>query len=172
MTYVRLTDKEKVDIIRAYETDLIPMQVLAKQHGVTRQGIFKMLVQAGVNTHKGPEGASQITFSCTVCGKEGMMTRGRFRKSKHVFCGEPCYFAWLKHGNGNPLVMHRNSSRQARAIISDHFALRPSNIVHHEDRNQYNNELSNLKVFANQGDHVRHHRGFIVPILWDSSFIS
>jgi hypothetical protein len=65
--------------------------------------------------------------------------------------------------------MHRNSSRQARAIVSDHFALRPGNIVHHEDRNQYNNELNNLKVFTNSGDHVRHHRGFIVPILWEGT---
>ncbi len=171
MLYVRLTDVEKVYIINAYETDLIPMIDLAKRYGVTRQCIFKALNKAGVNTHKGTEGASQITFSCTVCGKEGTRHRGDFRKRKHVFCGEACYFAWLKHGNGDPLIMHRNSSRQARAITSDHFALRPGNIVHHKDRNQYNNELNNLMVFTNNGDHIRHHRGFIVPVLWDGSSI-
>ncbi len=171
MKRVRLTDKEKVNIVDRYTNHLVPMIILAAQYGITRQGIHKVLTQAGVNTHKGPGGAAQIHYSCTVCGKESIMTRAYFRRRKHVFCGEECYFAWLHHGNGNPLIMHRNSSRTARAIVSDHFALRPEHIVHHEDRNQYNNELSNLKVFSYSGDHLRYHRGFIVPVLWDGSNI-
>jgi transposase-like protein len=169
MKYVRLTDQERVYIVKAYETDLARMIDLAKQHGVTRQCIYKVLKQAGVNTHRGEGGATQIHYSCTVCGKEGIMARARFRKRKHVFCGEECYFAWLKHGNGNPLIMHRTGARHARAIVSGLFSLRPGNVVHHEDRNQFNNALYNLKVFAYSGDHLRYHRGFDVPILWDGS---
>jgi transposase-like protein len=165
MLYVRLTDSEKVNIIKAYETDLIPMIELAKQHGVTRQCIHKLLRKAGVDTSK--TGAANIEVSCTVCGTMFKKKRCQVRKAQHVFCSEACYFAWLKHGNGNPLIMHRNCSRIARSIVSKYFALRPGNIVHHEDRNQYNNELSNLRVFACQGDHIRYHRGFTVPILWN-----
>lgn len=167
MKYVRLTDKEKVDIIERYSVGLETMIDLAKEHGITRQGIYKLLKGAGVETSK--ELAGNIMVSCTVCGKEVSKHRMQVRNFLHQFCSKDCYFAWLKHGNGNPLIMHRNSARQARAIVSDLFALRPGNCVHHKDRNQYNNKLSNLMVFANSGDHVRHHRGFTVPVLWDGA---
>jgi hypothetical protein len=88
-----------------------------------------------------------------------------------MFCGEDCYFAWLKHGNGNPLVIHRQAARSAREVISRYYALRPDEIAHHEDRNQNHNLIQNLKVFKNQGDHVRYHRGFIVPIMFDGNLI-
>lgn len=166
MKRIRLTDKEKVNIIQSYTVDLIPMIELAKRHGITRQGIFKLLRSAGIDTSKQ---ASRILVSCSCCGKEIERPRCQVRKRLHMFCSDKCYHAWLKHGNGNPLVMHRHSSRTAREIVGKHFALRPGNTVHHDDRNQYNNNLNNLKVFANQGDHIRHHRGFIVPILWDGS---
>ena len=166
MKYVRLTDQEKVNIIQAYTVQLIPMIQLARKYGVTRQCIFKLLNKADIDTSKE---AANISVSCTVCGEETKRLRCIVRKSHHIFCSKACYFAWLKHGNGNPLIMHRNSARQARAIVSKLFALQPGYIVHHEDRNQYNNYIPNLKVFANSGDHVRYHRGFIVPILWDGS---
>jgi hypothetical protein len=63
--------------------------------------------------------------------------------------------------------MSRNQGRIGSAVVSKYFDLQPGHVVHHEDRNDFNNHPSNLRVFANNGDHVRHHRGFIVPILWD-----
>jgi len=164
----RLTDKELVDIVRGYSVELVPAIELGKRYGVTRQSIMKALKRAGVDTRK--EVASWIASSCIVCGKETKMLRCKFRKARHVFCGADCYYAWLKHGNGNPLIMHRHSSRIAREIISDHIRLTEAMIVHHEDRNQYNNSLNNLRVFANQGDHVRYHRVFEVPIVWDGRY--
>ena len=166
---MKTSDKDRVDIVRRYSVGLERMKDLAIEYAMTRQGIYKILKQAGVNTSKGEGGSCRVTYSCTVCGTETSMTRSCFRKRKHVFCGEKCYFAWLKHGNGNPLIMHRQSGRQARKVVEKHFALRPSDIVHHEDRNQYNNHISNLIVFRNNGDHVRYHRGFEVPILWRGS---
>jgi hypothetical protein len=163
--YVRLTDKEKVDIIDKYKNGLVPMIQLAEKAGTTRQAIYKMLKSAGIDTSKAS--AANINVSCSCCGKEIKRMRCQVRKTKHLFCSWPCYFAWLKHGNGNPLVMHRQGQRTARKIVTEYFALRPGNIAHHEDRNQFNNEVYNLKVFMNQGDHVRYHRGFLVPILWD-----
>jgi hypothetical protein len=160
---IRLTDKEIVDIINGYTVDLTPMIELAKRYGITRQGIYKVLKRAGIDI----AGSGKLLVSCSCCGKEFEKHRCQVRLRLHVFCSPECYKAWLQHGNGNPLIMHRQSSRTARAIVSEHFALRPGNIVHHEDRNQYNNMLYNLRVFVNQGDHVRYHRGANVPVLWD-----
>ena len=161
------TDRDVVDIVRAYTVDLISMITLAKQYHMTRQGIWKILKRVGIDTSKASNG--RIAVSCTVCGQETTYNRARFKVTKHPFCGEQCYHAWLKHGNGNPLIMHRHSGRIARTIVSKYFALTDKMIVHHEDRNQYNNTLDNLRVFANQGDHIRYHRDFIVLILWDGS---
>jgi len=164
--YIRLTDQEKVDIVNAFINELEPMINLAKKYNVTRQSIYKLIKSAGIDTSNG---AANLLVSCSCCGKEIIRNRARVRKSKHLFCSEDCYFAWLKHGNGNPLIIHRQSARIARDIVEKYFALRPGNIVHHEDRNQFHNSITNLRVFTNQGDHVRYHRGFIVPILWDGS---
>jgi hypothetical protein len=169
MKYVRLTDKERVDILKRYETDLEPMISIAASLGITRQGVYKVLSKAGIDTSKN---AANISVSCTACGTEFKKLRCQVRTTKHVFCCSTCYFNWLKHGSGDPLLLSRHHQRLARGIVEKHFALRPENIVHHEDRNDYNNHISNLRVFANQGDHVRHHRGFIVPILWDGSMIT
>lgn len=163
---IRLTDRNIVDIINAYTTRLIPMIKLAESYGITRQGIQKVLRKAGVDTSKE---AAHLNVSCTCCGKKFLKLRCLVRKSKHVFCEEKCYFAWLKHGNGSPYVAHRNQQRIARSIVAELFALKPGYIVHHEDRNQFNNHPTNLRVFASQGDHVRYHRDFLVPILWDGT---
>jgi len=168
---MKTTDNDRVDIVRRYSVGLERMGDLAKDYAMTRQGIYKILKQAGIDTHKGKGGPCWVTFSCTVCGEESTKRRAEFRKRKHVFCGEKCYVAWLKHGNGNPLIMHRESGRQSRKIVAKYFPLRPSHVVHHEDRNQYNRHPSNLRVFKNNGDHVRYHRGFTVPILWDGRTI-
>lgn len=167
-TYRRLTDKEKVDIIKRYTVGLETMINLAKEYGITRQGLYRILNKAGVNTSKE---AAWMDVSCSCCGKEIKRLRCNIRNNKHLFCNDDCYFAWLKHGNGNPFIVHRHSSRIARGVISKYYALQPKEIVHHEDRNQYNNNVKNLKVFKNNGDHVRYHRGFIVPILFDGSTI-
>jgi len=161
----RLTDKEKGYIIEAYCTILKPMITIAKELGVTRQTIHKALKKAGIDTSKA--GAAHISVSCTVCGNETTKLRYTFRKAKHHFCSEACYYVWLKHGNGNPLIIHRQSSRIAREIVERHINLMPGQIVHHEDRNQWNNDIDNLKVFANQGDHIRYHRDYLVLPIWD-----
>ena len=48
---MRLTNKEQVDIIKAYN-NLVPMITLAKQYGVTRQAIWKILRKYGHDTSK------------------------------------------------------------------------------------------------------------------------
>ena len=160
----QLTPKEKVSIIKAYTEQLTPMIELAKQHNRTRHGIWKMLKKAGIDTSK-----RKVAVSCSTCGKEIKRTKARIRRQLNHFCGYECYFAFLEAGNGNPYIQNRQGQRIARKKVAELFDLQTGNIVHHNDRNTLNNMLHNLKVFRNQGDHVRYHRGFTVEILWDGS---
>ena len=159
---VTLTTKQKVDIIHAYADTFTPMIELAKKYGITRQGVFKILKQAGVDTSK-----RRLPVSCDACGTEVLRTKARIRRQLHHFCSEDCYYAFLQAGNGFPYIASHYGQRLGRSIVSQHFALQDGNIVHHEDRNELNNVLSNLRVFACNGDHVRYHRGFDVKPIWD-----
>lgn len=159
-TRIRLTDKQKVDIVQGYK-DLIPMIELAEKYNITRQGVYKIIKQAGVDTQK-----ALLPVSCNVCGKEIYRNKAKIRRQLHMFCSSDCYTAFLQAGNGSPYVESRYRSRIARTIVSDHFQLQKGHIVHHENRNQTDNRLDNLRVFANQGDHVRYHRGFDVSPIW------
>jgi predicted DNA-binding protein YlxM (UPF0122 family) len=161
---MRLTPKDQVDIIRAYTEQLMPMLELANQYNITRQGIWKLLKRSGVDTSK-----HKLIVSCSTCQKEIKRNRCLIRKSLNHFCCNKCYYAFLETGNGNPYIQNRQGQRIARKKVAELFDLQPGNIVHHDDRNTLNNMLHNLKVFRNQGDHVRYHRGFTVEILWDGA---
>jgi len=164
-----LTPKEKVDIITRYEDELETMSNLAKEYGITRQGVYKILKKAAVDTSN-----NKIPVTCTACGGTILRSRSKIRKNYNHFCNYDCYFAYLEAGNGmGEYVSNRHGQRIARTVVSQHFELQQNHIVHHEDRNALNNRIDNLRVFANQGDHVRYHRfgpGYVMPI-WDGSKI-
>jgi hypothetical protein len=158
-----ITKKQKVDIVKAYTEDLIPVIELAKKIGYTRHGVYSILKRHGVN----PSEYGSMQVSCSACGKIITRPRCRIRKQKNHFCTEKCYYAFLEAGNGNPFIENRHKSRLARYIVSELFDLQPEHRVHHKDRNHFNTAKNNLMVFATQGDHVRFHRGFDVTPLWD-----
>ena len=167
-----MTPEQIKKIIKDYKVNLIPMIQIAKQHGVSRQWIFKTLHKAGIETSKE---SSWISVSCTECQKEKKVTRAHFRKTKNFFCNQDCYITWIGKGSGiaygRAFNENRTGGRNARTLVSQYFNLQEDHVVHHDDRDQTNNVLSNLKVFKNQGDHMRLHRGFDPPILWDGSKI-
>ena len=167
--HIMLTDRERVDIINQYQNELVSMIDLATKYGITRQGIYKIIKKAGIETSKTLAG--NIMVSCTACGNETRKHRKYFKAHQHHFCSRNCYAMWLKNGIGAPYIQWRHGQRIARALISEHYALKPGYVVHHEDRNSYNNSLNNLRVFTNNGDHISYHRGGIVPILWDGRSI-
>lgn len=158
----RLTAKQKVDIIEAYDIQLETMISLAARYGVTRQAIHKILKRAEVDTTK-----HKYPVSCTTCGEITFRHKGQIRKRLHHFCSSKCYHAFLEAGNGFPYIESTHGRRIGRAIVSQFFSLQEGHIVHHEDRNQFNNEPENLRVFATSGDHLRYHRGFDVEPIWD-----
>ena len=155
------------DVVKRYAIDMEPMISIAKHYGVTRQAVFYALKRAGIDTSKEIAGSMYVT--CTHCGYPTKRTRSRFRNTVHPFCSKDCYHAWLDRGAkvGNRYEEYRVGRTEARALVSRYIDLLPGYIVHHEDRNQHNNAIANLKVFASSGDHTRYHRGFRVPIIWD-----
>ena len=160
-----LSENQKVDIITMYN-NLEKVDDIAKKYNRTRQGIYKLLKCNGIDTSK-----KKIQVSCCACGKEISKNKSAVRRQKNLFCGNECYYAFLQAGNGNAYKRSAAGCRAAREIVAKVFELKEGYIVHHEDRNNWNNNLYNLKVFANQGDHVRYHRlgpDYVQPI-WDGS---
>jgi len=161
----RLTESDKQTIITEYRDKLTPMEQLAIHFSVSRQAIHKILRKYGVDTTK-----HRISVPCLCCGKETLKTKSQIRNRKNHFCSQDCYYAWVESLSEGPYVQSRHSQRIARAIIAKNFPLQPAHVVHHIDGNAFNTSLDNLLVFANQGDHIRHHRGIpITPLFPNGS---
>lgn len=157
------------DVVYRYTVILEPMISIAAHYGCTRQAVYYALKRAGVDTSKQANG--HIKSTCAHCGRPVMVPRCRHRANKRSFCNASCYYAWLDRMTlkGQPYIDRRGGRREARQKISTVFDIKDTHVVHHEDRNTTNNEWNNLRVFANSGDHVRYHRGFRVPVLWDGA---
>ncbi len=163
---MKVMPKDRVDIINAYTVDLEPTISIAARYDVTRQAIWKILKAEGVKT----SGNGKVTVSCCACDKEMIRWRYHVRNRINLFCGDTCYFAYLAAGNGSgPYIQNRHGQRIARRKVSGLFDIQPGNVVHHEDRNTLNNMINNLRVFRNQGDHIRYHRGADIDPVWDGS---
>lgn len=152
-------------IVTAYQNDYISMAELATQYSVTRMSIWKVLHAHGVNTSKK---AAHIQTKCFYCQKPIIKIRCSYRKTLNHFCSRTCTSRWLNRTDPQtPYISNRHSLKLARKKVSQYILLQPGFCVHHEDRNQNNNTLSNLRVFATPADHLRYHRlGTPLPI-WD-----
>ena len=139
------------DIIEAYTIELWTLQECADVLHVSRTAVKRFLNKNGIDTSN-----KRIQVSCTTCGNTLERTRKRIKTQRNHFCSTDCYSSFLSVGK-SIYVQNRHSQRMARRIVAKLFQLEPEYIVHHEDRNNYNNHPSNLKVFANQGDHLRYH---------------
>ena len=147
-----LTDDEFEGVRKAYEDDLIPIKEIASWFHVSRTAIYKFLKKHGIDTSK-----RKFPVKCHWCEKEFDRTKGRLRSQKYHFCSVECYYNYI-HEIGINYKPNRHGQRIGRMKVSEHFELEPGMVVHHEDGNNMNNEIDNLKVFANNGDHVRYHR--------------
>ena len=165
---MKLNTEQRTEIVHAYQNELVPMISLAKRFNITRMAIWKILRSQGISTSKLV--AAHILSLCHYCQKPISVTRCVYRNRLHNFCNQTCYVNWLNRQNStNPLISSRQGMRIARKTISEIFDLKPTHIVHHEDRNNTNNNPANLRVFACQGDHTKYHRGFAITPLFDGS---
>jgi len=111
---------------------------------------------SGISTVRAAEKA------CEVCSKP--VIRQASKKSRRTFCSRECYHSVRQDGRYR---QNRQGQRRARAIVSKCFPLEPQHVVHHEDRDNTNNSLPNLRVFASQADHMAYHHGSGVQPIWD-----
>ncbi len=161
----KTTAKQRVDIIESY-INLTPMIEIAARYGMSRQGVYKIIKVAGVDTGKN----GGIEVSCYCCQKLIKRPRCQVRKAKHLFCNHACYSAWLQAGRSEGAYIYsRHGQRLARQIAAKYVKLKEGYVVHHINRNTLDNLPHNLMVFRGNGDHVRHHRGFEVEPVWDGS---
>ncbi len=54
-------------------------------------------------------------------------------------------------GGNNPMWYRQVAEKKIGRPLEE------DEVVHHEDENRHNNDPSNLRVFASQGDHLRYH---------------
>ena len=112
-----------------------------------------------------PRTGKWIEVTC-YCGKTSEKIRASWKISSRRYCGRPCYMAEIKSHSYHPW---RQGQRLARAIVSQHFTLQPGHVVDHRNGDDRNNDLSNLRVYASQADHMRMHRGGDVTPVWDGA---
>lgn len=147
----------------------LPLAEVEERTGMTRQAIWKRMKREGVlDPRRAPGGARRkvVLKPCAFCGEAIQRYKKRLLQANQMnaFCGQECYMASLEQ---HPYEEWRHGTRLARAVVAQHFKLELGHIVHHEDGNQRNNDLSNLTVFASHSDHMAHHRGRKIKPLFE-----
>lgn len=121
-------------------------------------------------------------FNCEVCGtpNERYLAPSTLKKCPPRFCNRTCAGVWrigANHGKwkggrwvskdgyiylrqrNHPHGNHQGYVMEHRLVMEAHIGrhLDPEEIVHHEDEHPSNNALENLRLFANQSEHKKHH---------------
>lgn len=150
MTLSHLRDAEIVRLSRSG----FQGAAIGRRVGLTRARISQILKRANQ-----PQAAKRGFRFCAWCGTQFLAFPCQTRK----YCSIACVGA----AKNKSVVQWRQGQRIAREIVSKHFNLQPEHIVHHEDKNNRNNDIANLLVFASQADHMAYHHGSEVKPLWD-----
>lgn len=162
----KITVKQELEIVRAYEIDLARCSELAEKYGITRAGIHRLLKRNGVDATKGGVNCRH-DVTCKHCGGTFNVNRARLRSAKNLYCSKKCWLAHLdniKIGKLSRAGLYQARKALLNAGVWAHLA--PKVVVHHVDGNDNNNAISNLEIYATQGDHLRMHRGFDVSPIW------
>jgi len=117
---------------------------------------------------------------CNNCKKRFNQPIHWARINKHNFCNRDCYYQWRKniknhpHWKGGKVIMwdyeftknpkHPYTSvtgyvKTARLIMERKLKryLNPEEVVHHIDGTRTNNKITNLMLFENKSEHIKHH---------------
>ena len=153
------------EVKQMYTVQHLTGEEIARIYGVTRQAVYKRLKALGIKSIDG----EWVKTNCSFCGSEITKRRKQWRKNTNNYCSMECYSASLENPGYKPW---RHGQRLARAIVGQYYKLLYNNVIHHEDGDSRNNDRLNLRVFANQSDHLKYHRSKVKPIpIWDGSKI-
>ena len=162
-----IQDLEREAMATMYERDKLALQAIADYFRVSRQAVYKVLLKRGVDTSKAT--GCKVAVRCAWCGVERLVVRSRARKHVHSYCNRD---HWIAHLNsGDAYLPNRRGQKLGRATIELIYGPLPDgSVVHHVDKNDYNNDPVNLMLFASSADHLRFHRlgeRSMVVALWD-----
>lgn len=137
-------------------------QEIADIYEITRAYVSKLIKEYNIDTSKG----ERFTIECDQCHKPFEIYRKRFRSSSLNYCSTGCYQAHRVSLSG--YKPSRQGQRIARAVMASHLGrdLLTSEVVHHLDGDDMNNDINNLLLFVSQSEHLRfHHQIRINPDL-------
>ena len=128
------------------------LERIAAKHAVTRAAVSLCLSRVTRRTNH-----MRADRACRCgCGDEVRAPR--------IYATRDCYYRHVTRAGRTD--GWRQGMRLARAVVTRYFDIQPEHVVHHEDRDQHNNEPTNLWIFASQGDHLRYHRMNDAVPLW------
>lgn len=139
--------------VELWEQDLYSLRMIGRVLGVSAAGVKKYLNRRGIETDGGP-----VLAVCDnpACGTSFRKPRAYKRGRRRNFCCPGCYYTVL---GSSGYTENRQGQRIARrCVMGSGFMLCPGMVVHHIDGDCGNNDIGNLMVFANQGEHMRWHR--------------
>ena len=129
-----------------------------------------------------------MTTKCDRCGKAVKVYGRKAQAMKHHFCCQECAREFtsqrmtdmnrelnpermtdetrekLRHqrlNTGNGIAYEKTYGRHTHRVIAEQILgrpLKPSEVVHHIDRNKRNNDPSNLMIFESQAEHAKWHK--------------
>lgn len=137
---------------------------IAKQYRVSKPTIYRVLRDYGIDPAKG----YRVIRECAVCGTEVKIRRGRARTTRNTYCSHECWLAYLA-SLGDTYKPNSYGCRAAKRTVSEvwpYYSPKAGHIVHHINKDQADNRICNLMVFASQRDHMRHHRGIASEPIW------
>ena len=151
------------ELLHLYTELHLTCQEIGDRYKVSRSSVSKWLKRAGIDTQEG----ERADVTCTYCGARFSVHRKRLRTAQRLYCTQEHYIAAMRNGS---YYQHRQGQRIARDLVARYYpALTRSNVVHHKDGNNDNNDLSNLALFADQAEHMRFHRSGKGSFLWDGA---
>ena len=161
----KLTTKQMYEVIRMYNGG-ISLKKITEIFSITRQAIYLILKKKNVPKKRN---LPRVRVVCKTCGIEFYKPSWRiYYKNKFHYCSKQCFYCYLTRSN---TINDANGRRAGRILVSKHFNLDPKHIVHHKDKNNKNNKISNLQVFLRQKHHARHHYGHKERPIWDGSWV-
>lgn len=157
----RLTPSDVDRMVDLYTRQLLACSEIAPLFKCSRQRVWQLLKARGVERKDGG-----IEVKCAVCGSIVTRTRRRVRTTRQPYCSPACYAAFISRPD---YQVNRQSCRRAVAILSGLTPWLHGYVVHHEDGNQGNNDLSNLFAFRTHAEHMTYHRSSLPTLAFSAA---